>query len=160
MMNMSDEAPRHDRYFEDYIPGSVHEFGSVTVSESDIISFAKTYDSQFFHTDPEAAKKSIYGGLIASGIQTLAFMTQLLVKHFISQTSSLGSPGADELRWIKPVRPGDTLSLRVKILEARRSQSKPDRGIVHYFVEILNQKREIVTTVKVVNLYRCRKHEA
>ncbi len=155
---MSDtfKTPIDNRYFEDYIPGSIHEFGSVKVTEADIIEFAQKYDPQYFHVDPEAAKKSIYGGLIASGIQTLGLATQLLVKHFVSHVASQGSPGLDEVRWIKPVRPGDTLSLRVTISEARRSKSKPDRGIIHYFAEMLNQTGKVVMTTKVINMFCCR----
>ena len=155
-MNAVFLAPIEDRYFEDYAAGSVYEFGSVKVTESDIISFARQYDPQSFHTDPEAARQSIYGGLIASGIQTLGFMTRMMVDHFVSHVASLGSPGGDELHWIKPVRPGDILSLRISILETRRSKSKPDRGIVYSLVETLNQNKEVVMTAKFVNLFRCR----
>jgi acyl dehydratase len=155
-MSHTFKTPIHDRYFEDYVPGTIHEFGNTTVTEAEIIAFAKVYDPQYFHTDPEAAKQSIYGGLIASGIQTFGLATQQLIKHFISHVASLGSPGVDEVRWIIPVRPGDTLSLRAQILETRRSKSKPDRGIVHYYLEMLNQNKEIVMTVKVINMFRCR----
>src|SRR5580692_2356968 len=115
-----------DRYFEDYVPGSVHEFGSVQVEESEIIDFGKRFDPQDFHTDPEAAARGPFGGLIASGWHTGALMMRMLVDNYLSKASSLGSPGIDELRWLRPVRPGDTLRLRATVLDSKRSQSKPD----------------------------------
>jgi acyl dehydratase len=141
-----------DRYLEDYEPGRVYEFGSITVKESEIIEFAERYDPQIFHLDPDSARQTIFGGLIASGWHTAALAMKLLVDHFISHVAALGSPGTDELRWLKPVRPGDTLSLRVTVLEARRLQSKPDRGIVRSFVEVLNQHREVVMTRIAISL--------
>ena len=148
--------PLKERYFEDYRPGEVHEFGSHTVSESEIVEFARRYDPQPFHTDSQAAAKSIYGGLIASGWMTGGLMMKMLVDHFISPLSSMGSPGVDELRWLKPVRPGDTLRVRVAVIEARRSQSKPDRGILLVQQECLNQNDEVVMSAKSMALYRCR----
>lgn len=148
--------PADHRYFEDYVPGSVHEFGLLQVAESDIIAFARRFDPQFFHTDPEAAKKSIYGGLIASGWHTAALTMRLLVDHYISEVANLGSPGVDELHWLKPVRPGDRLSLRVTILDANRSHSKPDRGIIRHSVEVMNQNRDVVMTMKSVGFMLCR----
>ena len=131
--------PLKERYFEDYTPGEVHEFGSHTVSAEEIIEFAQRYDPQPFHTDPQAAAGSVYGGLIASGWMTGGLMMRMLVDHFLSPLSSMGSPGLDELRWARPVRPGDTLRVRVAVIEARRSQSKPDRGILLVQQECLNQ---------------------
>jgi len=149
-------VPIEERYFEDYVPGSVYEYGTVTVEESEIIDFAKKFDPQFFHTDPEAAASGPFGGLIASGWHTGSLMMRLLVDHFVSKVASLGSPGIDELRWLRPVRPRDTLRLRVSILEANRSRSKPDRGIVRTLVEILNQNGEVVMSLKAVNMMLCR----
>jgi len=149
-------TPIEKRYFEDYVPGSVHEFGPIKVEEAEIIEFARRYDPQVFHTDPEAAKNTIYGGLIASGWHTAGLMMRVLVDHYLSHVASLGSPGVDELRWLKPVRPGDELTVRVTVLETRRSRSKPDRGIVRSFVEVLNQKGEVVMTLKAVNFLLCR----
>ena len=107
---MSNPAPigsDGDRYFEDYMAGSVHKLGSLVVEEAEIIEFARRYDPQPFHTDPEAAKDTIYGGLIASGWHTGSLMMSLAAGRYLSAVSSLGSPGIDELRWLKPVRPGD-----------------------------------------------------
>jgi acyl dehydratase len=145
-----------DRYLEDYVPGSIHEFGSISVDQDEVISFAKRYDPQVFHTDPEAAKRTIFGGLIASGWQTAGLMMRLYADHYLSKVASLSSPGVDELRWKLPVRPGDELSIRVTVLEARRSTSKPDRGVVRSLIEVLNQNNEIVMSMSAVNLLLCR----
>ncbi|TCJ18347.1 MaoC family dehydratase [Rubrobacter taiwanensis] len=150
-------APVGDRYFEDYVPGSVHEFGPILVEEEEVISFARRFDPQPFHTDPDAAKRSVFGGLIASGWHTAGLMMRLLADHYLSKVASLGSPGIDELRWLRPVRPGDELSVRVTVLEANRSRSKPDRGAVISYIEVLNQDRSAVMTLKAVNLLLCRK---
>jgi len=144
------------RYFEDYLPGTVHEFGSAKVEESEIIEFAKRFDPQDFHTDPEAAARGPFGGLIASGWHTGALMMRMIVDNYLSKASSLGSPGIDELRWLRPVRPGDTLHLRATVLDTKRSQSKPDRGVVRTLTEVLNQNGEIVMSVKAMTLIRCR----
>lgn len=160
MTHSDGPAVRKDRYFEDYAPGSVLEFGSISVDEQEILSFGRRYDPQVFHTDPEAAKHSIYGGLIASGWLTASLMMRAYSDNYLSPLSSLGSPGVDELRWPRPVRPGDVLSLRVTVEEATRSRSKPDRGIVRSFVEVLNQDREVVMSMRAVNFVRCREKRA
>lgn len=149
-------VPVDKRYFEDYVTGSVHEFGSITVHQEEIIAFAKRYDPQVFHIDPDAARRSAYGGLIASGWHTGAVMMRLFVDHYLSHVASLGSPGVREMRWIKPLRPGDELRIRVTVRETKRSQSKPDRGIVRSFIEVLNQNREVIMTVEAVNFLLCR----
>ena len=148
--------PVEQRHFEDYVPGTVYEFGDVTVEEADIVEFGRRYDPQPFHTDPEAAKQTPFGGLIASGWQTAGFMMRLYVQHYLSPVTSLGSPGIDELRWPKPVRPGDVLSVRATVLEATRSRSKPDRGLVRTHVEVLNQHGDVVFSMKAMNLLRAR----
>ena len=149
-------TPPDDRYFEDYVPGSVHEFGSITVDEQEVLDFGRRFVPLSYHVDKEAAKRSIYGGLIASGWHTAALMMRLYTDNYLSKVANLGSPGCDELRWPKPVFPGDELSLRVAVLETRRSNSKPDRGIVRSFVEVLNQKRDVVMSLKMVNFVRGR----
>ncbi len=156
MINTIFNPPIDDRYFEDYTADSVYEFGPMRVEEGEMIEFARRYDPQPYHVDPEAARKSAFGGLIASGWFTAALTMRLLVDHYISRVASMGSPSAGEVRWLRPVRPADELSLRVEILEARRSESKPDRGIVRAFVEVLNQHREVVMTLEAVGIYRCR----
>ena len=141
-----------DRYFEDYVEGDVHRFGSVAVEADEIVAFAKRYDPQIFHTNPEAAKKTQFGGLIASGWLTCGLMMRLYAEHYLTHNASLASPGLDELRWLKPVRPGDQLSVQVTVLKAAPSKSKPDRGAVTSFVEVFNQAGEAVMTMKVVNI--------
>jgi acyl dehydratase len=133
----SDQVPT--RYLEDFPPGAVYEAGTVTVSEAEIVEFARRYDPQAFHVDPAAARASIYGGLIASGWHTVALTMRLLVDHVLGDSSGLGSPGVDEVRWLLPVRPGDTLAVRLTVLEARPSRSKPDRGLMRFRVEVENQ---------------------
>jgi acyl dehydratase len=150
------KTPVEDRNFEDYVPGSVHEFGRITIEEDSIVVFGKQFDPQLFHTDPEVAKSTIYGGLIASGWHTASLMMRECVRHYLPRAASLGSPGVEELRWNLPVRPGDTLSVRVTILEATRSRSKPDRGIVVSHFEVLNQDRNVVMSAKGVNFISCR----
>ena len=156
MNSNSFTLPVEQRYFEDYVIGQCHEFGSISVEADEVIAFARRFDPQPFHTDPEAGKRSIYGGMIASGWHTAALMMRLFVDHYLSHVASLGSPGVDELRWLKPVYPGDVLSLRVTILEANRSRSKPDRGIIRSDIQVLNQRHDIVMTMKALNFLRCR----
>jgi len=149
---MTFNSPSHDRYFEDYIEGDVHRFGTIAVEADEIIAFAKRFDPQVFHTDPEAAKQTPFGGLIASGWHTAGLMMRLFVEHYLTKVASLASPGLDELRWLKPVRPGDILSVRVTVLKAMPSKSKSDRGAVTSFVEVFNQADESVMTLKCVNI--------
>jgi acyl dehydratase len=149
-------AQREPRWFEDYGPGLVLEFGAAVVDGTEIVEFARRYDPQPFHVDPEAAARSPFGGLIASGWHTGSLMMRMLVEHYLSPASSLGSPGLDEVRWLAPVRPGDTLSVRVTILEARRSQSRPDRGLLRSQIEVLNQRRQVVMSMKALNFILCR----
>jgi acyl dehydratase len=156
MSNENATCPTNSYYFEDYVVGAVHECGSLKMDEGELLDFARRFDPQPFHTDPELAKHSIYGGLIASGWHTSALMMRMLVDNYLSPASSIGSPGVDELRWLLPVRPGDELSLRVTVAQTKRSSSKPDRGIIHSFVEVLNQKGEVVMTMKAVNFILCR----
>jgi acyl dehydratase len=141
-----------DRYFEDYIEGDVHRFGSLLVDADEIVAFAKRYDPQSFHTDPEAAKQTQFGGLIASGWHTCGLMMRLYAEHYLTHVASLASPGLDELRWLKPVRPGDRLSVQVTVLKAAPSKSKPDRGAVTSFIEVFNQADEAVMIMNVVNI--------
>jgi acyl dehydratase len=140
-------VPPDQRYFEDYTPGQVYELGTVTVSEAEIIDFARQFDPQYFHIDPEKAKSSRFGGIIASGWHTIGVTMRLYVDHFLSHVASLASPGIDEVRWPNPVRPGDVLAVRVSVLEARPSGSKPDRGVVRAKIEAINQRDEQVLSM-------------
>ena len=153
-------VPPDRRYFEDYESGRVYGFGSISVSEAEIIEFASRYDPQYFHIDPAKAAASEFGGIIASGFHTVSLAMRLFVDHYISRVASLASPGVDEIRWPKPLRPGDTLRIRVSILEARISRSKPDRGIVRARVEAINQRDELVLSMTVVSILGRRPHSA
>src|ERR671911_3001873 len=126
-------------YFEDLRVGQVVDLGSITVEEEDILAFARLWDPQPFHVDPEAAKESVFGGLIASGWHTGAMWMRLYVDSLLDGAASMGSPGIEELRWLAPVRPGDTLSGRLTILEATPSQRRADRGTVRVRGEMVNQ---------------------
>jgi acyl dehydratase len=149
-------APIDDRYFEDYTPGAVYEYGYITVSEADILGFARAFDPQPIHTDLEFAAAGPFGGLIASGWHTAGIMMRLFADHCLSRVASLASPGIDELRWPAPVRPGDSLRLRATFVEARRSRSKPDRGLVRTQAELINQNDQVVLTLTAMNLIRAR----
>jgi acyl dehydratase len=149
-------TPAEDRYFEDYLPGAVFEYGDIPVSEAEIIEFARRYDPQDMHVDPEAAARGRFGGLVASGWHTAAMIMRLVVDNFLPKAASLASPGIDELRWLKPVRPGDALRIRVTVLEATPSRSRSDRGMVRSLVEVLNQDGEVVMSMKPMNIIRRR----
>jgi acyl dehydratase len=149
-------APIHDRYFEDYTPGAVYEYGHVTVTEAEILDFARTFDPQPIHIDPAFAARGPFDGLIASGWHTGAIMMRLFADHYLSRVASLASPGIDELRWPAPLRPGDSVRLRVTTLEARRSRSKPDRGLVRTHAELITQNDDTVLTLTAMNLLRAR----
>ena len=144
------------RYWDDIKEGEVVELGSRTLDKERMMAFAREFDPQPFHTDEKAAEASIYGGLIASGWLTGSTLMRLFYEGFLKDTASMGSPGIDELRWLKPVRPGDTLSARLIMLETAASRSKPDRGLVHSLMEVRNQHGEIVMTTKGVNFFKRR----
>ncbi len=145
-----------DRYFDDFALGERFTTRGVTVTESGIIDFALVYDPQPFHIDVEAARESNYGGLIASGFQTLALGFRMVMELGVFRASSMGSPGFDELRWLKPVRPGDTLHTELEVLEKTPSRSKPDRGILRVLYRIRNQKGDDVLTFTSMHLLRRR----
>ena len=149
-------VPIEDRWLEDFVAGAIYEFGRIEVTEADIIDFARRFDPQPMHVDLEAAARGHFGGLIASGWHTAGLMMRLFVDHFLPGRASLASPGIDELRWMHPVRPGDVLRLRVSVLEATRSRSKPDRGMLRTLIEVLNQNGDAVMSLKPMNLLRCR----
>jgi len=143
-------------YLEDFHSGETIDLGSCTISGEEILEFARRYDPQPFHVDEEAARRSIYGGLIASGWHTAALSMRLLVDSMIGNAESLGSPGVDEIRWLKPVRPGDTLTGRVTVLEVVPSRSKSDRGHIRTRCELVNQRGETVMTIVSLGIYRRR----
>ena len=134
-------------YWEDFPVGRVFEYGSRTLSEREMIAFARDWDPQRYHVDPEAGKETPYGGLIASGWHTGCVMMRFMCDAYLNDSSCIGSPGIDEWRFAAPVRPGDTLRYRGTVLESRLSASKPERGIVKFRWELLNQRDEVVVTI-------------
>ena len=136
------------RYWEDFHVGDVRDVGSVTVTEAEIVEFAQRFDPQPFHVDPEAAKASPFGGLIASGWHTTALFMGMFVRAILLGSASLGSPGVDEIRWTAPVRPGDTLTGRSTITDVQPSSSNPRRGTVFTANEVRNQDGVLVMTLK------------
>lgn len=149
-------VPLVSRYFEDYLIGETMTFGDYLVTEEEIITFAKQYDPQVFHLDKEAAKQSSFGELVASGWMTVGIMMRLMVLNFISPAASMGSPGVDQIRWTQPVKPNDSLRLRMKIVDVKRSTSKPDRGMIWFDNELFNQHGQVVLTMKGMGMNRCR----
>jgi acyl dehydratase len=139
-------------YFEDYMPGSVYEYGSVQITEPELLEFAHKFDPQPIHTDPHHAALGPFVGLIASGLHTISAVMSLFVRHYLTHVASLASPGVDEVRFPIPVRPGDVLRARVETLDSRLSNSKPDRGIVRSRIEGLNQNGEIVLSLIAINI--------
>lgn len=143
-------------YFDDLVVGEKITVGTHTVTEEELITFSKQFDPQPFHLDKEAAEKSIFGGIIGSGWHTCAIMMRLMVDGLLSRTSSMGSPGIDEIRWLTPVRGGDTLTVSATVLESRPSKSKPDRGIAIIFWEAKNQHGDVVATIKGLAMFGCK----
>jgi acyl dehydratase len=140
-------------YFEDFAPGDVWEIEGPVVTKEEIVDFGSKFDPQYFHVDENAARHSLYGGLIASGWHTTAMLMRLLVDGMVVGAASMGSPGTDEIRWLKPVRPGDTLTARAVILDVVPSRSKPDRGHMRASYEVFNQKGEKVMTMITRGIY-------
>jgi len=147
------------RYLEDFTPGQIIELGPRAVSESEIIAFARQFDPQDFHLDAAAAKKSDFGGLVASGWHTVAMCMRLIADGYLMDAASLGSPGIDQLRWVKPVRPGDALRLSVRVGAVTPSQSKPDRGVIRAEFTLRNQRDETVLTMKGVQMFHRRPND-
>lgn len=135
-------------YFEDFSLGQTIEAPGPLVTREAIIDFARQFDPQPFHLDDAAAAKSMFGGLVASGWHTAAMCMRMMVDAYVGKAASLGSPGIDELRWLKPVRPGDQLRMRAKVIELRPSKSKPQLGSICHEWEVLNQHDEIVMRMK------------
>jgi acyl dehydratase len=135
-------------HWEDFHVGDVTELGTVEVTEEDVIAFATRFDPQPFHIDPEAAKETPFGGLIASGWHTTALFMGLFVRGLLLDSASLGSPGVEAIRWTAPVRPGDTLTGRVTVTDSRPSTTNPRRGTIVTTSEVFNQHGELVMTLR------------
>jgi len=148
--------PNRDRYFEDYVAGESYTLGSVTIDHDEMFEFAKRYDPQDIHIDKEKAEAGPFKGLIASGWYTGAVTFPLYARHYLSNASSMASPGLDDVRWNAPVRAGDELTMRVTIKETRQSRSKPDRGVVKTHIDIVNQEDVVVMSIDVANMIACR----
>jgi len=142
------------RFLDDLTPGQRFTSQGLTLTEAEIIDFAWRYDPQPFHLDTAAAANSPYGGLIASGFQTLAICFRLFIQSGVLAESSMGSPGVDEVRWLAPVRPGDTLRSEIQVIEVQPSKSKPDRGIARLKYQAVNQRGVTVLSFVVIHLLR------
>ncbi len=137
-----------DLYWEDFHVGDTAPIGERTVDRDEVIAFARAYDPQPFHVDEAAAEQSVFKGLIASGWHTVAMTMRMMCDAYLNRSASLGSPGVDNVRWLKPVRPGDTLKGRRVVLETRASQSRPEMGVVKMRWEVFNQHGELVMTME------------
>ena len=140
------KATRNLKYipFESFDIGQIQNFGAYEVTEEEIIEFAEKYDPQFFHLDHEAAKQSLFGGLCASGWHTCSMTMAMMVANMDKNGRSLGSPGIDNLRWLRPVYPGDVLSVQMEVMDTRPSKSRPNIGILVSKVSVSNHKEEVV----------------
>ena len=143
-------------YWEDLEPGSVRELGSVTPTAQEIREFASKFDPQPFHLDEEAGRRSVFGALCASGWHTCSMAMRLTVDNFLNESSSMGSPGLENIRWLKPVYPGDTLKLTHRVTESRPLNSKPDIGLVRAIWEMHNQRGEQVLHMEGYGMFRRR----
>ncbi|SFT86858.1 MaoC family dehydratase [Sedimentitalea nanhaiensis] len=130
--------------FESFEVGQVRTFGAYEVTEEEVIEFAQKYDPQFFHLDPEAAKQSLFGGLCASGWHTCAMTMAMMVEDMDTRGRGLGSPGIDQLRWRRPVYPGDVLSVRMEVLDLQPSDKRPEIGVVRSKTSVSNQTGTVV----------------
>jgi acyl dehydratase len=148
------QTPKY--FWEDLAVNEVRDLGSITPTAEEIVAFASQFDPQPFHLDPEAAKDSVFGALCASGWHTCAMAMRLMVTNFLHETSSLGSPGLDSLKWLKPVYPGDTLSLRHTITEKRVMAKRPDVGLVRTTWEMFNQHGDAVLRMEGYGMFRLR----
>jgi acyl dehydratase len=143
-------------YWEDFTPGWQYRSQPRVLTAREIVAFAREYDPQSYHTDEEAAKSSPFGGLIASGWQTCGVAMRLMCDGYLLQTSCIGSPGLDSLRWFKPVRPDDALRLHATVLEQTPSEKDPARGTVKFRWDVLNQRDEVVCSMTGRQHYRRR----
>jgi acyl dehydratase len=155
-MTLAMQTAAPPRYWDDYEVGQKFPLGSTTFTEPEIVGFARQFDPQSFHVDAAAAKASMFGGIIASGWHIASKMMRLFVDNYVDHRTALGSPGVDELRWLKPVRPGDTLTGWVECADKVPSRSKPTMGVIHELWRVENQKGELVMTAKGINMVRRR----
>jgi acyl dehydratase len=143
-------------YWEDFKPGDTFPMGERVMDRDEMLAFARQFDPQPFHVDEAAAKRSMYGGLIASGWHTVGLVMRMMCDSYLNQSASLGAPGVDNVRWLKPVRPGDTIRARRTVLESRASQSRPEMGLVKTRWEVSNQSGELVMTMEGTGMFQRR----
>lgn len=143
-------------FFEDFETGYSFQTGRRSLSEAEILDYARLYDPQPFHIDPEAAARSIYGGIIASGLQTVAVAFALTLEADVFNEASMGSPGMDAIRWLKPVRPGDEIVVQGTVGSIAPSTSRPDRGRIIIDYTVTNQSGDVVLTYSITHLLRRR----
>lgn len=155
-MKTPSTAPTIDYWWEDLLVGSTRDLGTISPTAEEIVAFAGQFDPQPFHVDEEAAKASLFGGLCASGWHTCSMAMRLMVTHFLSRSSSLGSPGLESLKWLKPVYPGDTLRLEHTIVESRPMGSRPDVGLVRTHWNMFNQHGDKVLHMDGYGMFRRR----
>lgn len=148
--------PPRDWYLDDFAPDVGYVSPARTITEEEAIAFARRYDPQYFHTDPDAARASDFGGLVCGGFQTAALAWALVLESRMFDQCPIAGIGVDELRWLAPVRPGDTLRCRFTLLEARRSERKPDRGVARFRYELVNQDERVVMTLVMIQLLKYR----
>jgi acyl dehydratase len=153
---MNDAQRQKKYFFEDFAVGRVWDIDGPTLTRESIVEFARRYDPQPFHVDEAAARESVFGGLIASGWHTVSLCMRMICDAYVLDAASMGSPGVNEVRWLKPVRPGDTLRMRMSVLEAKPSTSKPDRGTVLHRWEVFNQNDELVMRMEGYGMFRRR----
>jgi acyl dehydratase len=146
-------------YWEDFPAGQVREFGALVVTREDVLAFARAYDPQPFHLDDAAAEASLFGRLAASGWHTCAMAMRMLCDGYLLESASLGSPGIDNLRWLKPVYPDDILGVRFTVLEARPMASRPAVGLIKSKSEVKNQHGEVVLSMQGWGMFRRRPAE-
>jgi acyl dehydratase len=156
MPNTKTASPVKELYWEDFPSGATFEFGSKQVSREEIIAFAKQFDPQDFHVNEEAAEPSPFGGLIASGWHICAMTMRMICDGFLLNTAGMGSPGVENVRWKKPVRPGDILHVRALVLESRPSSTRPEVGILRWHWKVLNQNDECVTEIESTGMFQRR----
>lgn len=151
-----EQSPHIRIWWEDLVVGETRDLGETTPTAEDIVAFARQFDPQPFHLDPEAARHSVFGALCASGWHTCSLAMRLMVTHFLHESSSLGSPGLESLQWLKPVYPGDTLRLRHTITDKRPMRKRPDVGLVRTVWEMFNQHGDKVLHMEGHGMFRRR----
>jgi len=145
-----------DYYLEDFEPGRVYSTPTYTITDEEALDFARRYAPQYFHLDPLAARESVFGGLVLGGFQTAAISWALVLRTGMFDQCAMAGIGLDEVRWLKPVRPGDRLRCDFTLIDARASKSHPEGGVARFRYEMKNQREEIVFSLVMIQLLRRR----